>query len=46
MRRRAGLAQLVEQLICNHQVLGSIPGAGTIENKVLQLMWEAGRTSR
>lgn len=27
---RAGIAQLVEQLICNHQVAGSIPAAGTI----------------
>ena len=27
---QAGLAQLVEQLICNHQVAGSIPAAGTI----------------
>ena len=26
----AGLAQLVEQLICNHQVRGSTPLAGTI----------------
>ena len=25
----AGLAHLVEQLICNHQVAGSIPAAGT-----------------
>jgi hypothetical protein len=25
----AGIAQLVEQLICNHQVAGSIPAAGT-----------------
>ena len=24
----AGLAQLVEQLICNHQVVSSIPAAG------------------
>ena len=27
---RAGLAQLVEQLICNHQVVSSNPTAGTI----------------
>ena len=27
----AGLAQLVAQLICNHQVGGSNPSAGTIE---------------
>ena len=26
----AGLAHLVEQLICNHQVASSIPAAGTI----------------
>jgi hypothetical protein len=26
----AGLAHLVEQLICNHQVAGSSPAAGTI----------------
>ena len=26
---QAGLAQLVEHLICNQGVLGSIPGAGT-----------------
>ena len=25
----AGVAQLVEQLICNHQVVGSTPTAGT-----------------
>ena len=28
-RQVAGLAQLVEQLICNHQVAGSTPAAGT-----------------
>ena len=27
---RAGLAQLVERVICNHEVAGSIPAAGTI----------------
>jgi hypothetical protein len=26
---RAGLAHLVEQLICNHQVVGSSPTVGT-----------------
>ena len=26
----ASVAQLVEQLICNHQVVGSIPTTGTI----------------
>ena len=26
---QAGIAQLVEQLICNHQVVGSTPTAGT-----------------
>ena len=30
----AGLAQLVEQLICNHQVRGSTPLAGTIFHPV------------
>ena len=30
--REAGIAQLVEQLICNHQVRGSIPRAGTIKS--------------
>jgi hypothetical protein len=30
LQSAAGLAQLVEQLICNHQVAGSIPAAGTI----------------
>ena len=30
----AGLAQLVEQLICNHQVRGSTPLAGTISRPV------------
>jgi hypothetical protein len=29
----AGLAQLVEHLICNQGVGGSNPSAGTIENK-------------
>lgn len=32
---RAGIAQLVEQLICNHQVAGSIPAAGTSSKRVL-----------
>ena len=27
---RAGIAQLVEQLICNHQVIGSSPIFGSI----------------
>ena len=30
---RAGIAQLVEQLICNHQVPSSNLGAGTIKPK-------------
>ena len=30
MTNNAGIAQLVEQLICNHQVPSSILGAGTI----------------
>ncbi len=29
---RAGLAQLVEQLICNHQVVSSSPTTGTIKS--------------
>ena len=29
----AGIAQTVEQLICNHQVVGSIPAASTINMK-------------
>ncbi len=29
---RAGIAQLVEQLICNQKVAGSIPAAGTISH--------------
>jgi hypothetical protein len=28
-KRKAGLAQLVEQLICNEKVAGSIPATGT-----------------
>ena len=28
--REAGIAQLVEQLICNQQVIGSIPIAGSV----------------
>lgn len=28
-KRRAGLAQLVEQLFCKHQVAGSNPATGT-----------------
>jgi hypothetical protein len=35
--RRAGIAQLVEQLICNHQVVGSNPAAGTNHCKDLRL---------
>ena len=33
----AGIAQLVEQLICNHQVPSSNLGAGTIKINGLQL---------
>ena len=33
----AGIAQLVEQLICNHQVAGSIPAAGTIPSRAALL---------
>lgn len=32
----AGLAHLVEQLICNHQVAGSSPAAGTNKIKGLR----------
>jgi hypothetical protein len=31
---RAGIAQLVEQLICNQQVVGSNPTAGSLTNVV------------
>ena len=31
---KAGLAQLVEQLICNHQVESSSPSAGTINSNI------------
>jgi hypothetical protein len=34
-KRKAGLAQLVEQLICNEKVAGSIPATGT--NKINML---------
>jgi hypothetical protein len=35
---KAGLAQLVEQLICNQQVVGSIPIAGsTIPKKIFPI---------
>jgi hypothetical protein len=33
-RHRAGVAQLVEQLICNHQVGGSNPFTGSITSIV------------
>ena len=39
-RRRwnAGLAQLVERVICNHEVVGSIPTAGTsLFNRLLSI---------
>jgi hypothetical protein len=32
--RNAGIAQLVEQLICNQQVVGSNPTAGSIVNAI------------
>jgi hypothetical protein len=35
-QRLAGIAQLVEQLICNQKVVGSIPIAGTSKIKGLQ----------
>ncbi len=31
-REKAGIAQLVEQLICNQQVVGSNPTAGSLAN--------------
>ncbi len=34
-RVNAGIAQLVEQLICNQQVVGSSPTAGSLQRKVL-----------
>jgi hypothetical protein len=35
MRHHAGLAQLVEQLICNQYVAGSNPASGTDNIKLL-----------
>ena len=32
-RENAGIAQLVEQLICNQQVVGSNPTAGSLINQ-------------
>lgn len=32
----AGIAQLVEQLICNQQVIGSSPIAGSTSNSLLE----------
>jgi mannose/fructose-specific phosphotransferase system component IIA len=34
----AGIAQLVEQLICNQQVIGSSPIAGSPYNQALRLI--------
>ena len=34
-REKAGIAQLVEQLICNQQVVGSNPTAGSLVNRGL-----------
>ncbi len=35
--QKAGIAQLVEQLICNQKVAGSIPAAGTkYQSKAVQ----------
>jgi hypothetical protein len=34
----AGIAQLVEQLICNQQVIGSSPIAGFLFGKLLPLL--------
>src|SRR5260370_21529198 len=35
-RENAGIAQLVEQLICNQQVVGSNPTAGSLVNRGLR----------
>jgi hypothetical protein len=32
VRKFAGIAQLVEQLICNQQVVGSNPSAGSLDS--------------
>ena len=37
-RVNAGIAQLVEQLICNQQVVGSNPTAGSLHYQVLTLI--------
>jgi hypothetical protein len=40
---RAGLAQLVEQLICNQKVAGSIPATGAIRGPVRPALSQARR---
>ncbi len=40
----AGLAHLVEQLICNHQVAGSSPAAGTKYNYKIKTFLKFGLT--
>src|SRR5690606_34438160 len=47
---QAGVAQLVEQLICNHQVVGSSPITGSIltlikYNQVSELPFQLGKDS-
>jgi hypothetical protein len=37
LRLDAGLAQLVEHLICNQGVGGSIPSAGTVKSMILPM---------
>ena len=37
-RENAGIAQLVEQLICNQQVVGSNPTAGSLVNRGISTM--------
>ena len=34
----AGIAQLVEQLICNQQVVGSNPTAGSLVNRGFKIL--------
>jgi hypothetical protein len=44
-RENAGIAQLVEQLICNQQVVGSNPTAGSLHYQALMLILAAPRKS-
>jgi hypothetical protein len=41
----AGIAQLVEQLICNQQVVGSSPTAGSVEYQQLMRFSHSSRTA-